>query len=77
MVPIHLLKGLPLRLRAFSSSNGRNGGPAGGSGSPPAWARRMQRRQTMSQGFGAVGGALRSGERGGASTSVNLRGEDR
>jgi type IV secretion system protein TrbL len=63
--------------RAFSSSNGGNGGPAGGSGSPPAWARRMQRRQAMSQGLGAVSGALRSGERGGASTSINLRGEDR
>jgi type IV secretion system protein TrbL len=62
--------------RAFSSSNG-NGGPAGSSGSPPAWARRMQRRQAMSQGLGAMGRALRSGERGGASTSVNLRGEDR
>jgi type IV secretion system protein TrbL len=64
--------------RGFSTgSGGGNGGPAGGSGSPPAWAQRMQRRQTMSQGFGAVGRALRSGERGGASTSVNLRGEDR
>ncbi len=64
--------------RGFSTgSGGGNGGPAGGSGSPPAWAQRMQRRQTMSQGFGAVGRALRSGERGGASTSVNLRAEDR
>jgi type IV secretion system protein TrbL len=63
--------------RAFSSSNGGNGDPAGGSGSPPAWARRMQRRQAMSQGLGAMSRALRSGERGGASTSVNLRGEDR
>jgi type IV secretion system protein TrbL len=63
--------------RAFSSSNGGNGGPAGGSGSPPAWARRMRRRQAMSQGLGAVSRALRSGERGGASISVNLREEDR
>jgi hypothetical protein len=31
----------------------------------------------MSQGLGAMSRALRSGERGGASTSVNLRGEDR
>jgi type IV secretion system protein TrbL len=60
--------------RGFSTGNG---GPAGNSSSPPAWARRMQRRQTMSQGLGALGRALRSGERGGASTSVNLRGEDR
>ena len=64
--------------RGFSpGSGGGNGGPAGGGSSPPAWARRMQRRQAMSQGFGAAGRALRSGERGGASTSVNLRGEDR
>ncbi len=64
--------------RGFSAgSGGGNGGPAGNSSSPPAWAQRMQRRQTMSQGFGAVGRALRSGERGGASTSVNLRAEDR
>ena len=56
---------------------GGEGAPAGDSGSPPAWARRMQRRQAMSQGLGAVSRALRSGDRGGASTSVNLRGEDR
>jgi type IV secretion system protein TrbL len=62
--------------RGFSTGGG-NGGPAGGGSGPPAWAQRMQRRQTMSQGLGAVGRALRSGERGGASTSVNLRGEDR
>jgi type IV secretion system protein TrbL len=62
--------------RGFSTGGG-GGGPAGGGSSPPAWAQRMQRRQAMSQGLGAVGRALRSGERGGASTSVNLRGEDR
>jgi type IV secretion system protein TrbL len=63
--------------RAFSSSNGGNGGPSGDGGSPPAWARRMQRRQTMTQGISRVARALRSGNRGGGSTSVNLRGEDR
>ena len=41
--------------RGFSSgSDGGNGGPAGDAGSPPAWARAMQRRQTMSQGLGAA-----------------------
>jgi type IV secretion system protein TrbL len=64
--------------RGFSTgSGGGNGGSPGGGSSPPPWARRMQRRQTMSQGYGALGRALRSGERGGASTSVNLRGEGR
>jgi type IV secretion system protein TrbL len=63
--------------RAFSSTNVGNGGPAGGSGSPPAWARAMQRRQTMSQGLGALGRALRDGDRGGAATPVNLRGDNR
>jgi type IV secretion system protein TrbL len=63
--------------RGFSFNRGSNGGPSGNSGGPPGWARRMRRQQTMSQGFGAVGRALRSGDRGGGSTSVNLREEDR
>ena len=64
--------------RGFSTgSDGNNGGPAGDSGSPPAWARAMQRRQTMSQGLGALGRALRDGDRGGAATPVNLRGDNR
>ncbi len=61
--------------RAFSSGNGGNGPP--GDGSPPAWARRMQRRQAMSRGVSGVARALRSSDRGGGSTSVNLRGDDR
>jgi type IV secretion system protein TrbL len=60
--------------RGFSTGNG---GPAGDAGSPPAWARAMQRRQTMSQGLGALGRALRDGDRGGAATPVNLRGDNR
>jgi type IV secretion system protein TrbL len=64
--------------KGFSSgSDGGNGGPAGDAGSPPAWARAMQRRQTMSQGLGALGRALRDGDRGGAATTVNLRGDNR
>jgi type IV secretion system protein TrbL len=64
-----------LRGRA-SSNDGGNGGPPS-DGSPPAWARRMQRRQSTTQGISRVARALRSGDRGGGSTSVNLRGEDR
>jgi type IV secretion system protein TrbL len=65
--------------RAFSPGNGGNGGDGGppGDGSPPAWARRMRRRQAMSRGISGVARALRSGDRGGGSTSVNLRGENR
>ena len=63
--------------QGFSSgSGGGNGGNAGSSGGPPAWARRMQRRQAMSSGVSRVAQAMRSGDRGSGSTSVNLR-EDR
>jgi type IV secretion system protein TrbL len=69
--------------RAFSSGSGDGGprgggggGSAGGAGGVPAWARRMRRQQAMSQGIAAVGQAIRSGDHGGASTSVSLR-EDR
>jgi type IV secretion system protein TrbL len=61
--------------RGFST--GSEGAPAGDTGSPPAWARAMRRRQTMSQGLGALGRALRDGDRGGAATTVNLRGDNR
>ena len=64
--------------RGFSTgSDGGEGAPAGDTGRPPAWARAMQRRQTMSQGLGALGRALRDGDRGGAATPVNLRGDNR
>jgi type IV secretion system protein TrbL len=62
--------------RAFSP-NGDGGGPAAGSSGPPAWARRMRRQQAMSHGIAAAAQAIRSGDHGGAPTSVNLRGEDR
>src|ERR1700730_2750108 len=60
--------------KAFSSDPG--GSPTGGSGGPPAWARKMRRQQAMSQGISAAVHALRSGDHGGASTSVSLK-EDR
>ncbi len=62
--------------RGFLTDSG-SGGRSGGSGSPPAWAQRMQRRQTMSSGISRVAQALRSGDSAGPSTSVNLGGEDR
>jgi type IV secretion system protein TrbL len=59
--------------KAFSSSAGN---PLDGSGGPPAWARKMRRQQAISQGVSAAVQAIRSGDHGGGSTSVNLK-EDR
>ena len=42
------------------------------SGSPPAWAKRMKRSQTMSHGASAATHAIRSGDHGGGGASVNL-----
>src|SRR6266849_59141 len=63
--------------RAFSSNAGGGGGSASGSSGPPAWARRMRRQQAMSQGISAAVHAIRSGDHGGGSTSVDLKEDDR
>ena len=44
---------------------------------PPAWARRMKRSQTLSHGAMAVGHAVRSGDAHGGGSSVNLSESDR
>jgi type IV secretion system protein TrbL len=41
-------------------------------GSPPAWARRMKRAQTMNHGTSVVAHAVRSGDHGGGGASVDL-----
>jgi type IV secretion system protein TrbL len=58
--------------KAFSSA-GTNPpvGPAG----PPAWARKLRREQAMSHGVSAAAHAVRSGDHGGGSTSVDLKGD--
>jgi len=43
---------------------------------PPDWARRMRREQAISHGVSAAAHAVRSGDHGGGSTSVDLK-EDR
>jgi type IV secretion system protein TrbL len=43
---------------------------------PPDWARRMRREQAISHGVSAAAHAVRSGDQGGGSTSVDLK-EDR
>jgi type IV secretion system protein TrbL len=56
------------------------GGGSGGSGnadpaasaSPPAWARRMKRTQTITHGASAATHAIRSGDHGGGGSSVDL-----
>ena len=44
-------------------------------GGPPAWARRMRREQAISHGISAAAHAVRSGDHGGGSTSVDLKGD--
>lgn len=44
---------------------------------PPAWAKRMKRSQTVSHGFSAVGHAVRSGDAHGGGSSINLSEGDR
>jgi type IV secretion system protein TrbL len=56
---------------AFSTAT-----PSLSSNGPPDWARRMRRQQTISHGLSAAAHAIRSGDHGGGSTSVDLK-EDR
>lgn len=50
------------------------GGPQspGGNGSPPDWAQRMRRHQTMSHGVSAVSNTLRAGDQSGSGHSIDL-----
>jgi type IV secretion system protein TrbL len=54
---------------------GANAGPqsaSGDGGGAPAWAQQMRRRQTASQGVSHAAQALRAGDQGGGSASINL-----
>jgi type IV secretion system protein TrbL len=70
----------PLRRAAASlgggsgaSSESGNAGPASSAfGSPPAWARRMKRTQTITHGASAATHAIRSGDHAGGGSSVDL-----
>jgi type IV secretion system protein TrbL len=57
--------------QALSST--ATGNPPGGSDSPPAWARKLRREQAMSHGISAAAHAVRSGDGGGGSGSVDLK----
>ncbi|MBR0682893.1 P-type conjugative transfer protein TrbL [Roseomonas eburnea] len=50
--------------------------PSGPAGGAPAWARRMRRGQALSHGVTTLGHAIRSGDGGGAGSSIRLS-EDR
>lgn len=52
---------------------GSNAGAAAPTSSPPAWAQRMKRNQTMSHGATAAAHAVRSGDSHGGGASVALR----
>lgn len=58
----------------FSNSPSSMSTPAPGNtnAGPPAWARRMKRRQSLHHGAMTTAHALRSGDGGGAGTSINL-----
>ncbi|MCK0166214.1 P-type conjugative transfer protein TrbL [Jannaschia sp. S6380] len=49
---------------------------AGGSGTPPDWARRMKRAQSLSHGTNTIAHALRAGDGGGSGTSISLSGKE-
>ncbi len=51
--------------------------PSNPAGSPPAWAQRMQRRQTLNHGTTMTAHAVRSGDSHGSGSSVNLSESDR
>ena len=52
-----------------SSATGTSATP---SSSPPAWAKRMRRGQSIGTGFSAAANAVRSGDHGGGSTNLDL-----
>src|SRR5258706_5784966 len=69
--PVGAARGLS-RLAAGKSPSPAAGNPPARSG-PPAWAPKIGRQQAISQGISAAVHAIRSGDHGGRSTSVNLQ----
>ena len=59
--------------KGFSSGGTSN--PPGGPGGPPAWARKLRREQLVSHGLSAAAHAVRSGDHGGGSAAVDLKGD--
>ncbi|RVA81114.1 hypothetical protein EN925_32470 [Mesorhizobium sp. M7A.F.Ca.US.006.04.2.1] len=59
------------------AASGRSSGGEAGAGSPPEWANRMKRGQTMSHGASMAAHSLRSGDHGGGSMNVSLSQDER
>src|SRR5215471_2202121 len=68
-------RGIASLASGAGSSSGGAGGPPSGSGGPPAWARRLRREQLVSHGVSAAAHAVRSGDHGGGSAGVDLKGD--
>jgi len=66
---------IPSVVSGKGTSPSGSGAPPDGSGGPPSWARKMRRSQMMSHGVSAAAHAVRSGDHGGGSASVNLKGD--
>ncbi|MER9947315.1 P-type conjugative transfer protein TrbL [Mesorhizobium sp. M0047] len=58
-------------------ASGRASMAESSAGSPPAWANRMKRGQTMSHGASMAAHSVRSGDHGGGSMNVSLNQDDR
>ena len=54
------------------ATEGAAAGASGSAGGPPAWARRMQRGQALDKGVSTATHAIKSGDGGGAGSSVDL-----
>jgi type IV secretion system protein TrbL len=62
--------------RSIGAASAATATPSSGGNGPPDWARRMRREQAISRGLSAAAHAVRSGDHGGGSSSVDLK-EDR
>ncbi|TGT41918.1 P-type conjugative transfer protein TrbL [Mesorhizobium sp. M4B.F.Ca.ET.169.01.1.1] len=62
---------------AAAAASGRASTAESSAGSPPAWANRMKRGQTMSHGASMAAHSVRSGDHGGGSMNVSLNQDDR
>jgi type IV secretion system protein TrbL len=62
---------------AAAAASGRASTAESSAGTPPAWANRMKRGQTMSHGASMAAHSVRSGDHGGGSMNVSLNQDDR
>ena len=71
------LKGAPMKSSdGFGAGSAASTNAAGGSGTQPAWARRLQRRQRLTQATMTTAHTLRGGDGGGSGQGPSLRDAD-